>query len=74
VGYLITMVLVPAGWVNMLSGFVLFRIFDIVKPWPICVLDRRVSGGFGIMLDDVLAGIYAAIVLQLLLSSPAWPG
>jgi len=66
VGYWITMLLAPAGWLWMLIGFMLFRIFDIVKPWPIGWLDRRVGGGFGIMIDDVLAGIYALIILQLL--------
>ena len=66
VGYWITMLMAPAGWLWMLIGFVLFRFFDIVKPWPIGWLDRRVEGGMGIMVDDVLAGIYALIVLQLL--------
>jgi phosphatidylglycerophosphatase A len=64
VGYWITMFLAPTGWLWMLLGFVLFRFFDIIKPWPINWLDRKVSGGFGIMIDDVLAGIYALIVLQ----------
>ncbi len=65
VGYLITMAWAPAGWSWVLLGFVLFRLFDIWKPWPIRWLDRRVEGGLGIMIDDVLAGIYAAIVLAL---------
>jgi len=58
------MFLAPAGWQWMLAGFVLFRIFDIVKPWPINVIDRKVGGGFGIMVDDVLAAVYAWLVLQ----------
>jgi phosphatidylglycerophosphatase A len=45
-------------------GFVLFRFFDIVKPWPINWIDKKISGGFGIMLDDVIAGVMAALVLQ----------
>jgi phosphatidylglycerophosphatase A len=49
----------------MVVGFVLFRLFDIWKPWPIRLLDQRVGGGFGIMVDDLLAGIYAAGLLQL---------
>lgn len=65
VGYLVTMFLAPAGWIPVVLGFALFRLFDIVKPWPVRVADRRVGGGFGIMLDDLLAGIYAALVLQL---------
>lgn len=64
VGYWITMILAPAGWLWALYGFVLFRIFDIAKPPPIGWVDRRVHGGTGIMLDDILAGIYAALVLQ----------
>lgn len=63
VGYLITMAIVPYGVVWMAAGFVLFRLFDIWKPWPIRVLDRRIKGGFGIMLDDAVAGIFAAVLL-----------
>lgn len=65
VGFWITMFLAPpgAGW--LLAGFVLFRFFDIVKPWPIRWLDRNVSGGFGVMIDDVLAGLMALACLQL---------
>lgn len=65
VGLWITLILVPPGWGWLLAGFVLFRFFDILKPWPIRWADKRVSGGFGIMLDDVLAGIYALVLLQL---------
>ena len=66
VGYWLTMLFAPAGWQWLLLGFILFRIFDIIKPWPIGWIDRRVSGGMGIMLDDVLAGIYAGLVLLLI--------
>ena len=66
VGYLITMTAVPAGWMWVVAGFVLFRLFDILKPWPIGWLDRRVHGGTGIMLDDVVAGVFAAVVLQVM--------
>ncbi len=65
VGFLITMWLAPSGWIWLLAGFVLFRLFDIVKPWPIYLLDRRVPGGWGIMLDDILAGIFAFALIQL---------
>ena len=47
----------------MIGGFVLFRLFDIFKPWPIKSVDRHVQGGIGIMLDDLLAGLGAALVL-----------
>lgn len=64
VGYLITMVALPASPLLIVAGFILFRIFDILKPWPIGWVDRQVHGGLGIMLDDVLAGVMAAVVLQ----------
>ena len=65
-GYLLTMVGAPSGWVWIAAGFALFRLFDIWKPWPIGWLDRRVGGGLGIMLDDLVAGLFAAGCLQLL--------
>ncbi len=64
VGYFATMIAAPAGWVWIVVGFVLFRIFDILKPWPIKTVDQQVSGGFGIMLDDLLAAVYAWLLLQ----------
>ena len=64
VGYLVSMAFAPPGWLWMALGFVLFRLFDIWKPWPINWLDKRVSGGLGIMVDDLLAGIVAAVVLM----------
>lgn len=66
-GFLITMCWLPFSWQNLLVGFALFRLFDIVKPWPIRWLDQHVSGGLGIMLDDVVAGIFAALVLRMVL-------
>lgn len=62
VGYWLTMVFLPAGWLWIAVGFVLFRLFDIVKPWPIAYFDKNVSGGMGIMIDDMLAAVYAAAV------------
>jgi len=55
------------NWKYLLLGFVFFRIFDVWKPWPIAWFDRRVKGGFGVMLDDVIAGLFAGIVLYLVL-------
>lgn len=66
-GLLITMIAVPLSWQTLLLGFVLFRLFDILKPWPISYLDARVHGGFGIMIDDVLAGFFALILMHLTL-------
>ncbi len=65
VGQWIALCAAPVGWRWMIAGFLLFRLFDIWKPWPIRIADRRVHGGFGVMLDDVLAGIYALIVMQI---------
>jgi len=66
-GFLITMCWLPFSWQNLLVGFALFRLLDIVKPWPIRWLDKHVEGGFGIMLDDVVAGIFAALVVRMIL-------
>ncbi len=49
------------NWMWIIAGFILFRIFDVWKPWPIRVIDRQVHGGFGIMLDDIIAGVWAAL-------------
>lgn len=53
------------GWPWIITGFVLFRLFDIFKPWPVSWADRKVKGGLGVMLDDVIAGAYAAIVIAI---------
>jgi phosphatidylglycerophosphatase A len=66
IGYLVTMISAPQGWVWVLTGFILFRIFDITKPWPISLADRKLMGGLGIMVDDVIAGIFALAALQLI--------
>ena len=63
-GYLITMIAAPSGWLPIVVGFVLFRLLDALKPWPISWLDRNVNGGFGIMIDDVAAGIIAMLIMQ----------
>jgi phosphatidylglycerophosphatase A len=65
VGFFITMLLLPVTWQNIVVGFLLFRFFDIVKPWPIKWLDKHVDGGFGIMIDDVLAAVFAWVLLFL---------
>lgn len=57
------LVLWPRGWGWIAAGFVLFRLFDIAKPWPVSWADRKVGGGFGVMIDDVVAGAYAALAL-----------
>ncbi len=65
-GYFITMIAAPPGWLWIVIGFALFRLFDIWKPWPISVLDKQVHGGLGIMVDDILAGIFSLVILQLI--------
>lgn len=64
VGIWLVLILLPhQAWYWWLAAFISFRFFDIIKPWPISWLDRRVSGGFGIMLDDVIAALFALIAL-----------
>ena len=65
VGYLLAMTGSPGGWPWAVAGFVVFRLFDIWKPWPVHVLDQRVTGGLGIILDDLAAGAMAWAVLWL---------
>jgi phosphatidylglycerophosphatase A len=67
VGYWIAMWALPPTWGWMLAGFVLFRLFDILKPWPIGPLDKKVHGGLGIMVDDMVAGLMACACLHLAL-------
>jgi len=62
-GYYLVMLFVPITALSLLLGFILFRIFDILKPWPIKYLDKHIHGGLGIMLDDILAGIFAGGLL-----------
>lgn len=66
VGYVIAVAFVPDTWLWWLLGFAFFRLFDIVKPWPIRELDHRLHGGLGIMLDDVVAALFAALCLAAL--------
>lgn len=65
-GYLVTMLFAPVGPFWIILGFILFRIFDVWKPWPIAWIDRRVKGGFGTVLDDVLAACYSAALMFLI--------
>jgi phosphatidylglycerophosphatase A len=66
VGFFVTMIHAPKGVSWIILGFILFRVFDILKPWPIHTLDEKIQGGFGIVLDDIVAGIYACLIIQLL--------
>ena len=65
IGYMITMFMVPKEWIWILIGFILFRIFDILKPWPISFIDRRIESGLGIMLDDAIAAFFSLAIIQI---------
>jgi len=66
VGILVTLAFTTPTLETIVLAFCTFRIFDIVKPWPISFLDRRVTGGLGVMLDDLLAAIFSGIVLVII--------
>jgi phosphatidylglycerophosphatase A len=66
-GYLVTVAFLPFSWSTAILGFVFFRIFDITKPPPASWFDRRVKNGLGVVMDDVVAGIYGAVALRLVL-------
>lgn len=72
-GILITMTWLPAHWFYVVTGFVLFRLLDILKPYPISAADQKIKGGIGVMADDILAGIIANIILQIVYQSRILP-
>ena len=67
-GIFVTLFFIPLSWTGIITGFVLFRLFDILKPFPIGLIDKKLKGGAGIVLDDIIAGIYANICLRLILN------
>ena len=72
IGMLITLIGAPGKPLVIVAGFILFRIFDIAKPFPIRLIDQRLHGGLGIVMDDVLAGVFALIVLQIICRLAGW--
>ena len=72
VGQALALLAVPFGWWQYLLGFALFRLFDILKPWPVGAIDRQVGGGLGVMLDDLAAGVLAGVALQLITLAGGW--
>ena len=66
VGFMVAMFMVPPTVRNILLGFFLFRALDIIKPFPIRVLEERVRGGYGVVLDDIVAGVYTNLVIHVL--------
>tara|TARA_B110001454_G_scaffold219179_1_gene250790 strand:+ start:81245 stop:81766 length:522 start_codon:yes stop_codon:yes gene_type:complete len=73
-GYLIAMTMLPMTWQALTAGFIIFRFFDILKPFPISWLDRKINGGLGVMVDDVAAGVVTNAILQFLYANTAWLG
>jgi phosphatidylglycerophosphatase A len=72
VGMLITLAFIPVGWSGALAGFFLFRLFDVIKPWPARPLER-LHGGLGVMADDAMAAVYANFALRLVMwLLPGW--
>ena len=67
IGYLVTMFMVPKDWVWIIVGFILFRTFDILKPWPISAVDSNVKNGIGIMLDDLIAALFSLTIIHIAL-------
>jgi phosphatidylglycerophosphatase A len=63
VGYWLSAAFIPLQWPWLLAAFVLFRFFDILKPWPIRQLDEKIPGGFGIMIDDIVAALFTILIL-----------
>lgn len=74
VGFLITMTWVPLTWQSLVFGFCIFRFLDIVKPPPIRQLDQKVGGGFGVMVDDIAAGVIGSVLMQLIYNQTNWLG
>lgn len=66
IGFFVTMIFAPKGWAWILLGIILFRIFDIWKPWPIRYIDQTMHSGFGMILDDVVAGLFAMVIMQVM--------
>ena len=72
VGMLVALTAAPAGWAPVAVAFIAFRGFDILKPFPVGWLDARIEGGWGVLLDDVVAGVYALAVVQILFVWRPW--
>lgn len=74
IGFLVTMVWLPHTWQSLVFGFLLFRLLDIWKPFPIIYLDKKIQGGLGVVIDDLAAGIIASLILQYLYTHTGWLG
>lgn len=74
VGFAVTMVWLPSTWKALLAGFIIFRILDALKPWPISYVERKIGGGVGVVADDVVAGIIGSVILQVVYNKTPWLG
>ena len=74
VGYMVAFTWLPLTWQSVVAAFVAFRIFDIIKPFPISYIDRNVRGGLGTVVDDVAAGVAASVILQVIYANTMWLG
>jgi phosphatidylglycerophosphatase A len=73
-GFLVAMTWLPMTWQSILAGFLLFRVLDIFKPFPISYLDEKVPGGLGVVVDDLVAGIVVSLILQYVYQHTSWLG
>jgi len=72
VGFLVAVIWLPLTWKTLVAGFLIFRLLDILKPFPINVIDRKIKGGVGVVLDDVAAGVVTNVVLQVTYYHTTW--
>ncbi len=72
-GIFLTLSVLPATWHGYVAGFIAFRFFDVLKPWPISLADRKIKGGFGVMFDDILAAMYAILTAYTILQTVISP-
>lgn len=73
-GFVIAMTWLPPTWQSFVGAFIIFRLFDAVKPFPIGLLDRKIQGGFGVVMDDVAAGLVTNVILQVVFVKTDWLG
>lgn len=73
-GFVVAMTWLPLTWQSLFLAFVLFRFFDALKPFPISVVDRKIKGGLGVVADDLVAGIFTNIIMQLVYTRTDWLG
>lgn len=73
-GFLVAMTWLPYTWQAFVYTFIVFRILDIFKPWPISWFDQKVKGGFGVLVDDIVAGVIVSLIMQFVYTQTDWLG